>query len=199
MLRQQLIAPEAPVSIGGIPGLDRIERSGGELRLGSLVTHRQVEISPVVREHLPILAETFGKVANIRVRNAATVGGVMAESDYASDAPTVLLALDATVEASGPAGSRAIPCGEFFLAFYEAALEPDEVLTGVRVPHPPADTSASYIKYVTRSWEDRPCVGVAALVRLEECGYRCAELRVAVGAAAVVPQRLPDVETMAAG
>jgi aerobic carbon-monoxide dehydrogenase medium subunit len=199
MLRQQLIAPDALVSIGGIPGLDRIERSGGELRLGSLVTHRQVEISPVVREHLPTLADTFGKVANIRVRNAATVGGVMAESDYASDPPTLLVALDAQVEATGPGGARTIPASEFFVAFYETALEPEEVVTGVRVPIPPADAGSAYIKYVTRSSEDRPCVGVAAVVRLDEAGDRCAELRVAVGAAAETPQRLPEVDAIAAG
>ncbi|HZD37737.1 MAG TPA: xanthine dehydrogenase family protein subunit M [Actinomycetes bacterium] len=199
MLRQQLIAPDALVSIGGVPGLDSIERSDGELLLGALATHRQVETSPVVRQHLPTLAETFGKVANIRVRNAATVGGVMAESDYASDPPTVFLALDAGVEATGPCGTRTIPCGEFFVAFYETALRPDEVLTGVRVPLPPADAGTAYCKYVTRSSEDRPCVGVAALVRLEEGGDRCAELRVAVGAAAEIPQRLPEVEATAVG
>lgn len=199
MLRQQLIAPDALVSIGGIPGLDTIERSGDALLLGSLVTHRQVETSPVVRRHLPTLADTFGKVANIRVRNAATVGGVMAESDYASDPPTVFLALDAEVEATGPAGTRTIPASDFFLAFYETALRPDEVLTGVRVPLPPPGAGTSYSKYVTRSSEDRPCVGVAALVRLEDGGDRCAELRVAVGAASEVPQRLPEVEATAAG
>jgi carbon-monoxide dehydrogenase medium subunit len=198
MLRQQLIAPDALVSIGGLPGLDRIERSDGELLLGALATHRQVETSPLIRELAPTLASTFGKVANIRVRNAATVGGVMAESDYASDPPTLLLALDARVEATGPNGSRAIPVGEFFVAFYETLLAPEEILTGVRVPLPPADAGSAYIKYVTRSSEDRPCVGVAALVRLGDDG-RCAELRVAVGAAAETPQRLPEAEALAAG
>ncbi len=199
MLRQQLIAPDALVSIGGIPGLDTIEHLGDALLLGSLVSHRQVERSPVVRRHLPTLAETFGKVANIRVRNAATVGGVMAESDYASDPPTLFLALDAEVEATGPSGTRTIPARDFFLAFYETALEPNEVLTRVRVPLPPAGAGTSYCKYVTRSSEDRPCVGVAALVRLTDGGAACAELRVAVGAAAEIPQRLPDVEATAAG
>ena len=199
MLRQRLIAPDALVSINGIPGLDTIEASGGRLLLGALATHRQVETSPLVRRLVPTLAETFGKVANIRVRNAATVGGVMAESDYASDPPTMLLALDAEVEATGPQGTRAIPVRDFFLAFYETALRPDEVLTGVRVPIPPAAAGTSYSKYVTRSSEDRPCVGVAALVRLEAGGDRCAELRVAVGAAAEIPQRLPEVEAMAIG
>ncbi len=198
MLRQQLIAPDALVSIGGLPGLDRIERSDGELLLGALATHRQAELSPLVRELAPTLATTFGKVANIRVRNAATVGGVMAESDYASDPPTLLLALDARVEATGPNGRRTIPVGEFFVAFYETLLAPDEILTGVRVPLPPTDAGSAYIKYVTRSSEDRPCVGVAALARLEDDG-RCAELRVAVGAAAETPQRLPEAEALATG
>lgn len=198
MLRQQLIDPEALVSIGGIGGLDGIEQAGDALVLGALTTHRQVELSPLVRRHLPTLAETFGKVANVRVRNAATVGGVMAESDYASDPPTVLLALDAEVEARGPDGARTIPAGEFFVAFYETALAHNEILTGVRVPLPPRDAGTSYIKYVTRSSEDRPCVGIAALVRLDGAD-RCAELRVAVGAAAEIPQRLPEVEASAAG
>jgi carbon-monoxide dehydrogenase medium subunit len=199
MLRQRLIDPEALVSIGRIPGLDALELDGDVLRLGALASHRQVERSPLVREHLPTLAETFGRVANVRVRNAATVGGVMAEADYASDPPTVFLALDADVEVAGPAGTRTIPARDFFLAFYETAIQPNEIVTGVRVPLPPPDAGTSYIKYVTRSSEDRPCVGTAALVRLDDGGRRCAELRVAVGAAAETPQRLPEVEAMAAG
>jgi carbon-monoxide dehydrogenase medium subunit len=198
MLRQQLIDPSAVVSLAGLPGLGDIERSGAELRLGALVKHRQVETSPLVRAELPVLAETFGRVANVRVRNAATVGGVLAESDYASDPPTLLLALDAEVEAAGPGGTRTIPTRDFFLAFYETALAHNEIVTGVRVPLLPADAGTSYIKYVTRSSEDRPCVGVAAVVRLADDGS-CAELRVAVGAAAETPQRFPEVEASAVG
>lgn len=199
MLRQELITPEALVSIGGLPGLGAIAVSGDWLRLGALVTHRQVEVSPVVREHLPVVADTFGKVANIRVRNAATVGGVMAESDYASDPPTLLRALDAEVEVAGPGGNRTIRAGDFFVGFYETALAPGEIVTGVRVPLLPAGTGTSYIKYVTRSSEDRPCVGTAAVVRLAADGRNCAELRVAVGAAAEIPQRVPEAESMAVG
>lgn len=199
MLRQELITPEALVSIGGLPGLGAIAVSGDGLRLGALVTHRQVEVSPVVREHLPVVADTFGQVANVRVRNAATVGGVMAESDYASDPPTLLRALDAEVEVAGPAGNRTIPAADFFVGFYETALTPGEIVTGVRVPFLPAGTGTSYIKYVTRSSEDRPCVGTAAVVRLAADGRSCAELRVAVGAAAEIPQRIPEAESMAPG
>lgn len=198
MLRQRLIAPDALVLINRIPGLDGITVEGDTLRIGALVTHRQVEQSPLVRERLPQLAETFGKVANVRVRGVATVGGVMAEADYASDPPTMLVALSATVEALGPAGPRLIPADEFFVSFYETALEPNEVVTGIRVPLLSPQSGATYIKYITRSSEDRPCVGVAALVELAGDGC-CSELRVVVGAVSERPQRLPDADAMANG
>src|ERR671931_92271 len=98
LMRQGLIAPSALVDIGRLPGLDRIEIRDDALHLGALVRHRDIELDPLVRGNLPIVADTFGRVANVRVRNAATVGGVLAESDYASDPPAVFVALDATVE-----------------------------------------------------------------------------------------------------
>ena len=198
MLRQRLIAPPALVAIGGIAGLSGIRRLDGHLEIGALTTHREVELSPLVRETIPVLAETFGVVANVRVRNAATVGGVLAEADYASDPPAVLLALDAEIVARGPDGERTIPIGSFFRAFYETALAPDEVLTAVRVPIPAAGTGAIYQKFVTRSSEDRPCVGVIAAVRLTGNGT-VDVLRVAVAAAAETPQRFGEVEATARG
>jgi carbon-monoxide dehydrogenase medium subunit len=199
LLRNGLIHPRALVSLGGLPDLDGIVSDETSLRIGALVTHRQVETSACVRQALPALAETFGRVANVRVRNAATVGGVLAEADYASDPPTAFLALDATVEVAGPTGTRAIPTSEFTQGFYETALEPNEIVTHVRVPIPPARTVAVYEKFVTRSSEDRPCVGAFAAVRLAPNTRICEELRVAVGAVAEVPQRFSEVEQQARG
>jgi carbon-monoxide dehydrogenase medium subunit len=198
MLRQRLITPAALISINRLPGLDRIDVRDDVIELGALVRHRQVELHEGVRAALPVLAEAFGVVANVRVRNAATVGGVLAESDYASDPPAVFLALDAEVDVQGPSGKRSIPIAEFFLAFYETAIEPNELVTGIRVPIPAAGTSAVYEKFVTRSSEDRPCIGVAAVVRLADDGT-IADLRVSVGAAAETPQRFTDLEAEAIG
>ncbi len=199
MLRNRLIAPRYLISLNTLPGLRDVSYQPGEgLRMGALATIAQAERAVAVRDHYPALADTYHKVANVRVRWAATVGGNLTEADYASDPPAMLVALDARVQASGPNGTREIPIGEFFLDYYETALAPDEVLTEIRVPEPAAGTRATYLKFITRSSEDRPCVGVAATLRLDPAGA-CEDLRVVVGAVAGTPQRLPEAEALARG
>jgi carbon-monoxide dehydrogenase medium subunit len=198
LLRQRFIDPAVLVALRDIPNLDRIDVRDGRVELGALVTHRSVERSADVRAALPVLAETFGRVANPRIRNAATVGGVVAEADYASDPPAVLRGLDAVVVACGPDGEREIAGRDFFRAFYETALGPAEIVTSVRVPLPADGTVAVYEKFVSRSSEDRPCVGVFAACRANARGT-FEDVRVAVGAAAETPQRFEDLEAQASG
>jgi carbon-monoxide dehydrogenase medium subunit len=198
MLRNRLIDPSVLVWIGRLPGLRDISIADGVAELGALVSHRAVERDPAVRALIPVLADTFSKVANVRIRNAATVGGVVAEADYASDPPAAFVGLGAEIVAHGPAGRRVIAASDFFVAFYETALAPAEIVTAVRVPLPAAGTGAVYHKFVTRSSEDRPCVGVFASCRSSGDG-RYTDTRVSVGAAAETPQRFPDLEADADG
>ncbi len=198
MLTQRLIAPRYLVSLDRVPALNTLEfQPGVGLRIGARTTHYQMESAPAVRQALPALAETFHKVANIRIRHQATVGGVLAEADYASDPPAMLLALRARVKATSERGERWIELSDFFRDFYQTALEPDEILTEVLVPEPAPGTSAAYLKFNSRSSEDRPCVGVAAVVEKQD-GV-CADLRVVVGAVAGTPQEIPGAEALAAG
>lgn len=197
MLQQQFIAPEVLVDIQRLPDLADVRMTEDELHVGALTRLRDVEASPLVRRQYPALAHACSLVGNVRVRNQATLGGNLAEADYASDPPAVLLALDASVVAAGPDGSRTIPLADFFFGFYTTALASDEVLTDIVVPAPPPNSRMTYLKYKSRSSEDRPCVGVAAVAAFE--GETCTDLRVAVGAACEVPQRLPEVEAMAHG
>jgi carbon-monoxide dehydrogenase medium subunit len=111
----------------------------------------------------------------------------------------VLVALDAEVLVSGPSGDRLIPADDFFRGFYETALAPDEIVTGVRVPRQTSPSGSVYEKYRSRSSEDRPCVGVAAVVRLADDAPTCDDLRVVVGAASEKPERLPDAEAIGRG
>jgi aerobic carbon-monoxide dehydrogenase medium subunit len=199
MLRNRLVAPRYLISLNTVEGCRDISYTPGQgLRLGALATIAQAERHPAVRAHYPALADTYHQVANIRVRWAATVGGNLTEADYASDPPAMLIALDARVRAEGPRGAREIALGELITDFYETALEPDEVLTEIVVPEPAPGTRAAYLKFQTRSSEDRPCIGIATTLRLSDAGT-CDDLRVVVGAVAGTPQRLPEAEALARG
>jgi len=197
MLQHKLIAPNRLISLGRLAGLDTIHLAEDGLHIGSLTLLRQVADSPIVREHYPALAQASALVGNVRIRNQATLGGNLAEADYASDPPAVLLALDASVVATNVAGSRTIPLSDFFLGFYTTALEPDELITEIIVPPLPPNCRMTYLKYKSRSSEDRPCTGVAAVAALAE--GRCTNLRVAVGAACETPRRLPEIENLGVG
>jgi aerobic carbon-monoxide dehydrogenase medium subunit len=183
LVNQRLLAPQAFLSLRDVPGLAYVE-ANGDLRLGALTTHRTVELSPVVREGWPALAETFGLVANPRVRNQATVGGVLADADYASDPPAVLLALGARAVLRSPRGEREVGIDELILGYYETCIGDDELLVEVVVP--PGPQTAVYRKFRSRSTEDRPCVSVAA-------ARDRATLRVVVGAVAETPQSFPEL------
>lgn len=196
MMRQGLIAPDRLVSLAAVAGLNGIREHNGTVIVGAGTTLAGVASSALVRERLPSLAHAAGSVANVRVRNVATLGGNLAEADYASDPPAVLASLGATCTIRGTSGSRTIPVDEFITGFYTTALQPGELLTSVVVPAPP-NRAAVYLKYVTRSSEDRPCVGVAA--RADDGGGTVRALDVVVGAVADRPQRVAEACAWATG
>lgn len=183
LVNQRLIAPTAFLSLGRIPSLADVA-AGGELRLGAMTTHRAIELSPLVLADWPALAATFAAVASPRVRNQATVGGVLTDADHASDPPSMLLALGARAVVRSVRGEREVPVEELIVGYYETSLASDELVVEVRVPG--GEHRATYRKFRSRSHEDRPCVGVAACRRPDE-------LRVAVGAVAERPQYFPEL------
>jgi aerobic carbon-monoxide dehydrogenase medium subunit len=191
-----LIRPEAFIHLARVPGLDRIE-IGDQLRLGAMVTHRRVEQSVELRQSpWSSISECFGLVASPRVRNQATVGGVLCDADYASDPPTLLVALGARVRLRGPAGEREVPLADFIEDHYQTSLGADELLVDALVPRPPAHVT--YRKFRSRSSEDRPCVGVAVAADVGADG-RCSSLRVVVGAVSGRPQEFPQACAVALG
>jgi carbon-monoxide dehydrogenase medium subunit len=155
------------------------------LRIGGLASIYNVESAPAVRQHYPLLAKACHVVANIRIRNMATIGGNLAHADSQSDPPAALVALDASVELTKRGGVRVVKLTDFLLGSYETGLERDEILTAVRVPAPPANAKATYLKFTTRSSEDRPCAGVAAWVRRPNGS--AGEARVVIGAVSPTP------------
>ena len=188
VLKQLLLFPTALISLRRVPGLDRNEYKAGQgLLIGAMVTHREVEKSTLVRQHFPVLAETFATVANVRVRNQATVAGVLCDADYASDPQATLAALNASVTAVSQRGERSIPVRSLIGGHYTTVLKPDELVTHIFVPEASGPFYASYLKYRTRSREDRPCLGVAAVLRLAPDG-RCKDIQIVIGAVSHTPQ-----------
>jgi carbon-monoxide dehydrogenase medium subunit len=189
LMNQGFISPDVLLALRGVEGLDGIDVVDGELRLGAMATHRAVERSPAAAGW-PALQHAFSLVASPRVRNQATVGGVLADADYASDPPAMFAALDARAVLRSTRGEREVAMEELILGYYETCIADDELLVEVRVP--PQPERAVYRKFRARSAEDRPCVAVAA-------ARRDGALRVVVGAVADTPQSFPDVCALADG
>ena len=183
LTRQGLLAGEDWISLQNLRELRELSTSS-ELALGAMVTHRRIELDPDVAAGWPGVRQVFAAVASPRVRNAATVGGMLGDADYASDPPAMLIALDAWVEALSVRGLRRIPVAELIVGHYQTSLEEDELITRVLVPR--GRHHVTYRKLRTRSREDRPCVAVAA--SLHE-----GRVSVVVGAVAERPQRFPDL------
>ena len=198
LVRQKLVGPSAFLYLGRVPELRRLHATPAELRIGAMVPHRVIVESPEVGAGWPSLAATFAVVASPRVRNQATVGGLLCDADYASDPPAMLAALDATVVLRSPAGDREVKVWDFITGHYQTVLRPDELLVEVWVPRARAQTRGTYLKFTSRSSEDRPCVGVAAVAAVDGDG-RCGDLRVVVGAVSERLQFLPDVCRLAQG
>lgn len=193
MMRLGLVKPDRLVSLHRVPGLSRIGVEDGALVLGAMATLADIERAHVIRDGWPLLAEAVHRVATPAIRTSGTIGGNLAYAEAASDPAPAVLCLNAEVRVARPGGERVVPIARFFRGFYEAALEPGEVVTAVRVPPPPAGARGGYVKFTSRSAEDKPLVGVAALVVLDASG-RCAEARVALGGAAPTPIRAAEAE-----
>lgn len=199
LLKQGLFRPEALVSLRDIPGLNYLEHKAGKgLRIGAMFSQHGLEISDLLKAHYPILASAASKVGNIRVRCQSTIGGTLCEADHQADVPPVLVALDATLSAASRNGIRQIAVAEFYRGHYETALEPGEILIEVQVPELATGTVGTYLKHVTGPITDRPCVGVAVLLRADE-GGRIAAARIVVGGVSYQPWRVAAAEAALLG
>lgn len=196
MIRQGLIAPETLVSLGSVAGLRGIRLDNNRVWIGAGTTLSEIASSPEVCSSIPSLASACRQVGNIRVRNMATIGGNLAEADYASDPPALLTCLDAVCDVEGYKGTRRVAVGDLLTGFYSTSLEPSDIITGISIPRK-VGRQSTYRKFVSRSSEDRPCVGVAASVDRE--GSEVTGLQVVVGAVASRPQRFDHITRSAIG
>jgi aerobic carbon-monoxide dehydrogenase medium subunit len=169
MMKLRIARPAYLIDINRISGLSYIKEEDGFLKIGGLTREAELEASSLVRAKYPILIDTAHVIADPQVRNLATVAGNLAHGDPANDHPATMLALDAQVVATGSRGERVIPIEDFFLSLFSTALQPDEILTEIRIPLALPHSGGAYFK-LERKVGDFATAAVAAQVTLDSSG-----------------------------
>ena len=185
----RLISPELIVDIGGIAELRGIAVGGDVLTIGALTRHVDLQRSPEIAAHAPLLTEAIAHVAHPAIRNKGTIGGSLAHADPASELPACMVALDATIVVRGQTGERRVAARDFFTGIYETALSAHELLIAVELPVAQKN-SAHFFHEFARRHGDYAIVGIAAQAIVE--GDVFADLRLvffAVGDRPVLVQR----------
>lgn len=192
-MKEGLVQYERLINIKQL-GLNEVTRDNGHIRIGALCTHYQLEQSPLLQQTLPALVKLENNVANVRVRQAGTLGGNLCFAEPHADPGTLLMALDAKMVAEKGGSQRAIAAQDFLVDAYETSLGADEMLTAIEVPVPAAHSGIAYLKF---GYLERPSVGVAVAITVN--GGSLSQARVAVGCAGPAPKRVAEAEALLQG
>jgi carbon-monoxide dehydrogenase medium subunit len=191
LMKLRLAVPTVLVDVSRLNELSYVRGSNGHIAIGALSTHDELARSEVLGRELPLLAHVAGQVGDPQVRHRGTIGGSLAHADPAADLPAAVLALDATLVARGPSGSREIPAADFFQGLFETTLEPGELLTEIRIPKPEAPSRWAFQKFTKRAI-DWAIVGVVvqgghvALVNMGQTPLRASAVEQSLAAGSAV-------------
>jgi len=196
MLNFRLLRPAILVDINRIPGLAYIKEEGRAIRVGALTRHYQLETSPVIAAHLPVLHAAMAHVAHLAIRNRGTIGGSLTHADPAAELPMMALLLDAVIGIESPKGRRTVAAREFFLGALSVALEADELVTEVAFPKLPPNTRWGF-EEVSRRHGDFALTAVG--VTLTVADGTIAEARIAIAGADEKARRASEAELLLKG
>jgi len=194
-MKNREIVPEHLVNLKGIPNLKGIrmdEKKG--IVLGALTTLSELERSTIVKEKMHPLWDAVNVMASPQVRTLGTIEGNLCSAVPSADTAPPLISLGASVNLVGSKGERSVLLEEFFKGPKESVLSKDEILTEVLVPEPPGTASGAYLKLMRRNALDLALVGVAATLRFDSNKKICQEAKIALGAVAPTPIRVPEAE-----
>jgi len=177
VLKLRLAAPAVIVDIGRIKELKTIKVDGNTIRIGANATHAEIAANADLKKHCPLLCETAAQIGDQQVRNRGTIGGSLTHADPAADWPAAILALSAEVVARGSKGERVIKAADFFVDLMTSAVEPNEIVTEIRVPKPAQPNAAIYLK-VPQSASGFAIVGVAAQIKI--ANGKCEDVSIGV-------------------
>ena len=196
MMKLRLAAPEILVDLRQVAELRSIKIDDGHLAIGAMVTHYELESTPLVRNSCPLLAAAAASIGDVQIRNRGTIGGAVAHADPAADYPAALLAMDTELILASATGQRSVPAGEFFLDPFTTALLPGELITQLRIPVESPGTGTAYEKRV-QSASGFAVVGIAA--RVQRSGGKVTSARLGVTGLGPKPYRAAHVEQLLEG
>jgi len=192
MMKAQFFQPVRLVSLRWLDGAFKgCGVQGDVFRVGAMTAFAQLEHSREAAQHLPAIVAAMPALANVRVRNVATVGGNLAHADPHLDLPPIWMALDAEVSIVGPRGPRTASLPDLLMGYYETTLEPGELISELRVPLRPS-WRTTYVKVTTRSLHDWPALGLA--ISLDVVDQRIRDARVVLSGALEKATRLVKTE-----
>lgn len=192
ILNMRLAKPAVLIDLNAVAELGYIREEQGQLRIGALTRHVDVERSALVGKRQPLLAETVRHIGHLQIRNRGTIGGSLVHADPSAELPALMVALDAALVMTGPAGARTVGAGEFFLMYFTTCIRSDEVLTEVRVPVLPTGTGYAFAE-VARRHGDFALAGVACTLSLADDGT-VADCRLGLTGVGPAPVRAREAE-----
>jgi aerobic carbon-monoxide dehydrogenase medium subunit len=195
-MKLRLMQPKVLIDLGRIRDLSYIKEEGGQIRIGAMTTHFQVEISDLLRRSCPLLPETASHLGDMQVRNKGTIGGSLAHSDPAADWPAAILALDAELVATSAKGDRVIKATDFFVEMLTTSLQPGEILREIRIPAAKGKAAQAYVK-VRHPASGFAVVGVA--VNLSIDGGKCQSAGIGITGVSPTAYRATKVENALKG
>src|SRR6202142_100339 len=177
MMKMRFAQPGHLIDLGKIPELKGIREEGGTIRIGAMTTENELIWSKLLQDKCPLLVEGARVISDPQVRYKGTIGGDISHGDPANDHPAVMLVLGASFVLKGPKGERVLPANGFFLDTYSTQMQPDEIMTQVRIPIPPAGTGWCYSK-LKRKTGDFASAAAAVLLRMQ--GGNVADAQIAL-------------------
>jgi carbon-monoxide dehydrogenase medium subunit len=196
MLNMRFVLPDHVIDLNRVDGLSYIKETAGILEIGAMTRQRDIEFSELVKAKCPLLHQAVLQIGHRQTRNRGTIGGSLCHLDPAAELPTVAATMDATVVVAGPGGTREIAFPDFPVAFMTPSIEPNEIVTAVRLPLWPAGHQSAFVEF-SRRHGDFAIVSAAALLELEN--GRIARAAVTLGGIAVAPVRAKAVEQAIVG
>jgi len=192
MLNMRFVLPDHVIDLNRVDGLSYIREREGALEIGAMTRQRELEFSDVVRTRCPLMHEAILQVGHRQTRNRGTIGGSLCHLDPAAELVSGAAALDATVTVAGPNGTREIAFADFPVAYMTPAIEPQEILTAVRLPIWPQGHGYAFIEF-SRRHGDFAIVSAAALLE-PDAGGKIARASVTLGGMGQGPVRGREVE-----